>query len=121
MDSQIHGLTPENLGLECFVLCQQITSTVYQTSQGVLLHFIEEPIQPFLLHGTVHCTEKIVELGAVHMVDARLYCERAMFRTWWATSHPHCMDRLRKHYSHLVGGSFLARKAAWSLGGCKTS
>ena len=24
-------------------------------------------------------------------------------------------DRLRKHYSHLLGGSFLARKAAWAL------
>ena len=27
------------------------------------------------------------------------------------------MDRLTKHYSHLVGGSFLARKAAWALSG----
>ena len=30
----------------------------------------------------------------------------------WATSHPGCMDRVGKHYSHLTGGSFLARKAA---------
>ena len=52
---------------------------------------------------------------SVHMVAARLYWKRAMIRTWcmWATSHPHCMDRLRKHYSHLVGGWFLAKKAAW--------
>ena len=28
------------------------------------------------------------------------------------------MDWLTKHYSHLVGGSFLARKAAWALSGC---
>ena len=28
------------------------------------------------------------------------------------------MDRLRKHYSHLAEGWFLARKAAWSLSGC---
>ena len=27
-------------------------------------------------------------------------------------------DRLRKHYSHLAEGWFLARKAAWSLSGC---
>ena len=28
------------------------------------------------------------------------------------------MDRLRKHYSHLAEGWFLARKAAWVLRGC---
>ena len=28
------------------------------------------------------------------------------------------MDRLRKCYSHLVGGSFLAGKAAWALSRC---
>ena len=31
------------------------------------------------------------------------------------------MGRLRKHYSHLVEGWFLARKAAWSLGRCMTT
>ena len=31
------------------------------------------------------------------------------------------MDRLRKRYSHLVGGSFLAGKAAWTLSGCMTT
>ena len=34
---------------------------------------------------------------------------------------PGCMDRLRKHYSHLVGGSFLAGKVAWTLSGCMTT
>ena len=29
--------------------------------------------------------------------------------------------RLRQHYSHLVGGSFLAGKAAWALSGCLTT
>ena len=38
----------------------------------------------------------------MHMVAARLGCKRAMVGTGWATSHPDCMDRLRKHYSHLV-------------------
>ena len=28
------------------------------------------------------------------------------------------VDRLRKHYSHLVGGPFLAGKAAWALSRC---
>ena len=31
------------------------------------------------------------------------------------------MDRLRKRYSHLVGGFFLAGKAAWGLSGCMTT
>ena len=31
------------------------------------------------------------------------------------------MDRLRKRCSHLVGGSFLAGKAAWALSGCRTT
>ena len=31
-----------------------------------------------------------------------------------------CMDRPRNRYSHLVGGSFLAGKAAWGLSGCMT-
>ena len=32
---------------------------------------------------------------------------------------PHALTAwLRKHYSHLAEGCFLARKAAWSLSGC---
>ena len=45
--------------------------------------------------------------GDMHMVAARLGFERAMVGTRWATSRPDSMDRLSKHYSHLVG------KAAW--------
>ena len=55
---------------------------------------------------------------AVHMVAARLGFETAMVGTRRATPHPDCFDRLRKHYSHLAEGWFLARKAAWSLSGC---
>ena len=54
----------------------------------------------------------------MHMVAARLGCQGTMAGTRWANSHPGCMDRHRKHYSHLVGGSFLAGKAAWALSGC---
>ena len=54
----------------------------------------------------------------MHMVAARLGFERAMVGAGWATSHPDCMDRLRKPYSHLVEGWFLAGKAAWVLSGC---
>ena len=50
--------------------------------------------------------------GDVHMVAARLCFERAMVGTGWATPCPDCMARLREHHSHLVGGWFLARKAA---------
>ena len=53
----------------------------------------------------------------MHMVAARLGFEKAMVGTRRATPRSDCMDRLRKHYSHLVGGWFLARKAAWSLSG----
>ena len=37
------------------------------------------------------------------MVVARLGCERAMVEIGWATSCYDCMDRLTKHYYHLVG------------------
>ena len=57
----------------------------------------------------------------MHMVAARLGCQSAMVGTGWATSCPGCVDRLRKRYSHLVGGSFLAKKAAWALSGCMTT
>ena len=51
----------------------------------------------------------------MHMVAARLGLQSTMAGTGWANSRPSCMDRLRKRYSHLVGGSFLAGKAAWAL------
>ena len=54
----------------------------------------------------------------MHMVAARLWCESVIVGTKWATHHSDCMERVRKHYSHLVGGWFLARKAAWALSGC---
>ena len=54
----------------------------------------------------------------MHMVAARLGFEKAMVGIRWATSCPDCMDRLRKRYSHLAEGWFLARKAAWALSGC---
>ena len=59
--------------------------------------------------------------GAVHMVAARLYRERAMVGTGWTTSRPDWMERLRKHYSYLVGGRFLARKGARALSECMTT
>ena len=49
--------------------------------------------------------------------SARLGCKRIMAGTRWANFHPGCINRLRKCYSHLVGGSFLAEKAAWALSG----
>ena len=52
----------------------------------------------------------------VDMVAARLGFEKAMVGTGRAT--PYCMDRLRKHYSHIAEDWFLARKAAWALSGC---
>ena len=57
----------------------------------------------------------------MHMVAARLGCQSAMVGTGQANFCPGCMNRLRKRYSHLVGGSFLAGKAAWTLSGCMTT
>ena len=54
----------------------------------------------------------------MHMVAARLGFEKAMVGTRRATPRSDCMGRLKKHYSHLAEGWFLARKAAWSLSGC---
>ena len=54
----------------------------------------------------------------MHMVAARLGFEKAMVSTGRATPCPDCMDRIRKHYSHLAEGWFLARKAALALSGC---
>ena len=31
----------------------------------------------------------------------------------WANSHPGCLNRPKKHHSHLLVGSFLAGKASW--------
>ena len=55
---------------------------------------------------------------AVHIVAARLGFKKAMVGTGRATHHPDCMDRLRKYYSHLAEGWFLARKAGWAPSGC---
>ena len=52
------------------------------------------------------------------MEVARLGFEKTMVGTWRATPRSDCMDRLRKHYSDLAEGWFLARKATWSLSGC---
>ena len=106
------------------------------------------PIVHFWLHHTAHCAEKIVSArlragsasaervgqgevgqGEVGGVNGRVVCtlwllglalkfEKAMVGTRRATPRPDCMDKLRKHYSHLAEGWFLARKAAWSLSGC---
>ena len=40
--------------------------------------------------------------GSMHMVAARLGCQRAVVGTGWANSCPGCMDRFRKHYSQGV-------------------
>ena len=99
------------------------------------------PIVHFWLHRTVHYAEKRTlargfcvsrkggtggggwgrPQGDMHMVAARPGFERAMAGTGWANPCPNCMDRLRKHYSHLAVGWFLARKAAWGLSRCMTT
>ena len=53
----------------------------------------------------------------MHMAAARLGCKKAIVGSRRANSRPGCMNRRRKCYSHLVGGLFLAGKAAWALRG----
>ena len=55
--------------------------------------------------------------GAVPFAAARLGCKGSMVGTGWANSCAGCMNRLRKRYSHLVVGPFLAGKGAWALSG----
>ena len=50
----------------------------------------------------------------MHMVAAKLSCQIAMVGTRLANSCPGCVGRLRKRYSHLVGGSSLVGKAEMS-------
>ena len=52
-----------------------------------------------------------VTAGDTHMVAARLGFKKAMVGTEWTTSLPDRMDKLRKHYSHLVEGWFLVRES----------
>ena len=63
----------------------------------------------------------VTRQGDMHMVAARPGYQSTMVATGWANSCPGYMDRLRKRYSHLVGGSFLAGKAAWALSWCMTT
>ena len=58
--------------------------------------------------------------GDMHMAVARLGYKRTMVGTGWANSHPGCMSRLKKCYSRLSGGSFLAGKASWARSGSLT-
>ena len=54
----------------------------------------------------------------MHTATARLGCRRTVAGAGWANSCPGCMSRLRKRYSHLLGGSFLAGKVSWAQSGC---
>ena len=81
------------------------------------------PTVHFWLHDTVHCVEKLLSLHTGTQVHGGCFdwLSRAVVETGGGNSHPGCMDRLRKHYSHLIGGSFEARKGAWALSGCMTT
>ena len=54
----------------------------------------------------------------VHVVAARLVCKRTMAGTRWANSYLGYVNRLRKHYSHLLESSYLTGKASQALSGC---
>ena len=54
----------------------------------------------------------------MYMAATRLGCKRTIVETGRANSCPGYVSRLRKRYSHLSGGSFLAGKASWALSSC---
>jgi len=89
------------------------------------------PVVHFWLHHAAHCTALVHKFcvsrkgwtgGSRWGCCAHGSCQdgpwRDMVSTGWTSSYPDCIDRLRKHYSDLAGGWFLAGKAAWSL--CQT-
>jgi len=107
------------------------TQLVHHNLNSFVTNDINKSTKPYsALLVTSHCVEKIaaerVGQGEVGVSPtrccahgtARLGYERVMVGTGWATSHPDCMDMLRKHYSHLVGSWFLARKVVWAMSGC---
>ena len=53
--------------------------------------------------------------GDMHMVAAKLGCERTMVGTGYATSHPGCMDRLTKHYWKTLSGRMTTESADYCM------
>ena len=51
----------------------------------------------------------------VHMMAARLGYKRAMIGTRWANSRYGCVNRLRKHYFHLVGSREGCFASQWAI------
>ena len=54
----------------------------------------------------------------MHNAAVRLVCKSNILATGLANSCPGCMSMLRKCYSRLLGGSFLAGKASWAPREC---
>ena len=69
------------------------------------------PIVQYWLHHTAHCRGRWLghPQDDMSMVASGLGFEKAMVGTGRTTHCPDCMDRFRKHYSHLAEGWFLAR------------
>ena len=72
-------------------------------------------------YAHVSTSAETVGQGEMGGVTRRLGCQSAKVGTGLAISCPGCMDRLRKRYSYLVGGSFLAGKAVRALSRCLTT
>ena len=51
--------------------------------------------------------------GDMHMLAVVAVCRNALVGTGWSNSCLACTNRLRKHYSHLVGSSFLTVRLFW--------
>ena len=113
--------------MRCVLIVGNLFLTLQCTFGYITLRVVQKTV--FVRWHAVSVLAERVGQREVDGVTCRVLC------TWWLLAlavkgswlgpggppPPDCMDRLRKHYSHLVGGLFLARKAAWALSGCMTT
>ena len=57
--------------------------------------------------------------GEADGFTCRVLCTRQLLSLEWTFSCLDCTDRLRKHCSHLVSASFLAKRVVLTLNGSK--
>ena len=116
MSQIVHlGTTLTHLSLEAVVVVCKLHTSAFKPYSTLLVTSLQKI---YSLHAAVSGGDGWGHpQGAMHMAAARLGCKRAMVGTEWVNSCPGCMNRHRKRYSHLLGGSFQAGKVAWALSG----
>ena len=132
---QIACVVPRQLHKGLVYYCnlkEDINIHLYEQSHTAKQGGCFKPIVHFWLHHIAHwpagsaSPERVGQRevgGVTHTVTCTWWMLGLTLKRPWSvqggpTPRPDCMDRLRKHYSHLVEDWFLARKAAWALSGC---